>query len=92
MLRKIILIMSGVICALVLSQFLEFRQQYIQRISGALDELEYQIQALDERAAEIGQSRIEYITHFLESDNEAVRLEGNHLVDQLGRRVHIRIA
>ena len=39
MLRRGLLITSGVIFALVLSQFLEFRQQYIQRISGALDEL-----------------------------------------------------
>lgn len=92
MLRKILLITSGVIFALLLSQFLEFRQQYIQRISGALDELHHQIEALDGRAAEVDQTRMEYITHFLDSEDAAIHLEGQHLVDLLSRRVRITIA
>lgn len=92
MLRKGALITSGVIFALILSQFLEFRQQYIQRISGALDELNYQIETLDERAADVDQTRMAYIKHFLESDETAIQSEGNHMVAMLGRRVAIKIA
>ncbi len=89
MLRRILLIISGLIFAFILSQFLEFKQQYLQHTGGALDELTHQIAALDKRAKSVDKSRLHYILEFLENKNQDSHLEGLHMVEQLGR--HMRL-
>ena len=89
MLRRILLIISGLVFAFILSQFLEFKQQYTQRASGALDELNHQITALDQRAESVDKSRLHYILGFLENENQESHMEGLHMVEQLGR--HMRL-
>ncbi len=80
------LLMFAIACALAASQFPSFRQQYLQRLGGTLDELDRQIVALDERAAAADMARYAYIRRLMGNEDPVVRREAEALVALLGRR------
>ena len=85
--RKAGFLLFGLIGAVLLSQFPEFFQQYVQRLGGRLDEVTMQVQALDRRAGEAGKSTPDYIRGFLFHDEPDVRREGLALQALVQRRV-----
>lgn len=85
--RKTGFLLFGLIGAVLLSQFPEFFQQYMQRLGGRLDEVTSQVQALDRRAAEAGKDTPNYIRGFLVHRDAAVRREGEALQALTHRRV-----
>ena len=56
---RILAMISGLLGGLALSQFPEFSQQYLQRLSGAVNELKVIVDGFDEVANDVGQSREE---------------------------------
>lgn len=89
-LRKYVMILGGLAGAAFLSQFPAFHQQYLQRIGGTLDEVNRQIDALDDRAAEQGLDRYGYIRRFLNNTDASVHSEGLYLENLLVRQIRIR--
>lgn len=83
---RIILIVFALVCAGAMSQFPEFFQQYKQRMGGALDEVNRQVEALDARAAEINLDRFDYIRRFLNSTDSVIQGEGDAMVAVLVRQ------
>lgn len=77
--RKILVIMMGLVCGAVLAQAPEFIQQYTQRLGGWRDAYALQISDLDKRAKEFGLSREDYVTALQFSDDPKAVREGNHL-------------
>jgi hypothetical protein len=85
--RKAGFLLFGLVGAVLLSQFPEFFQQYVQRLGGRLDEATAQVQALDRRAAEAGKATPDYIRGFLFHDEPNVRREGLALQALVQRRI-----
>ena len=54
---RIVAIVAGLICGILLSQFPEFAQQYEQRLGGAVDELTKVVADFDASAARAGMDR-----------------------------------
>lgn len=82
----------AIVLAVLLSQFPEFRQQYVQRLGGALDEVTHQVEALDARATAQGMERYDYVRHLLGVDDTVVHSEGQALEALLARQVRLRTA
>ena len=57
MIFRVIAVTGGLACAAGLSQFPEYSQQYMQRLSGAVDELSAVVVQFDADAASLGLSR-----------------------------------
>ena len=55
--RRLLALFFGIITLLPASQFPEFSQQYLQRLGGAVDELELQVEAFDKTAKAAGLTR-----------------------------------
>lgn len=89
---RYILIAFAILCAAVASQAPHYQQQYLQRLGGALDEIDRQIAALDARADAAGMERYPYIRRLMRNDDEIVRAEAEALVDMLGRRKRLATA
>jgi hypothetical protein len=85
--RKIILIVSGLLGASLFSQFPEFFQQYTQRLGGRLDEVNLQVANVDKRAAAESMTRYDYVRHFMKNSDGVIRREGDNLADILGRQI-----
>lgn len=85
--RKTGVLLFGLIGAIVLSQFPEFFQQYVQRLGGRLDEVTNQVTSLDKRAAEAGTSTSLYLRDFILNRDPQVRREGQELQALVRRRV-----
>lgn len=73
---------GGIAGALALSQFPEFSQQYLQRLSGALDELRPVVAAFDATARATG----------LDRDAALEQVRGNPVADELRRSMAASIA
>lgn len=89
---RMLLFAFAALCAAAASQFPAFHDAYSQRLGGALDEVNRQVAALDERAAAAGMERYPYIRRLLGNDDEVVRNEAEALVDLVGRQVRLREA
>ncbi|WP_421880320.1 DUF2937 family protein [Pacificispira sp.] len=85
MLKKLHIVFA-LLCAVAMSQFPEFHQQYTQRIGGALDELTLQVAALDERARNAGMDRYDYVRHFQNNSDSIVKGEGDAMLATLSRQ------
>lgn len=83
---RIVLIVFALLCAGAMSQFPEFYQQYKQRMGGALDELNRQVEALDARASERDLNRFDYIRRFELNEDPVIQGEGQAMVETLGRQ------
>ncbi|MDX1736900.1 MAG: DUF2937 family protein, partial [Alphaproteobacteria bacterium] len=86
---KWVYLTAGIFCALLMSQFPEYYQQYRQRLGGTMDELNRQVEALDQRATSAGLSRFDYIRHLTSSTDKAAKMEGEHLTDLLTRHFSV---
>ncbi len=91
MLKKLHIVFA-LLCAVAMSQFPEFHQQYTQRIGGALDELTLQVAALDERARNAGMDRYDYVRHFQNNSDNIVKGEGDAMLATLSRQQRLAIA
>src|SRR3546814_16415972 len=87
MIRRLLLLACMLVGAVLLSQFPEFFQQYMQRLGGRLDEIDLQVAQLDERAAAAGLDRYDYTRKFIGNGDPVIRREGRHLVGLGGRQV-----
>lgn len=85
MLRAVHFIFA-LLCAAAMSQFPAFHQQYLQRVGGALDELNRQIDDLDQRAAAQNMDRFDYIRHFQSNDDAIIQTEGDAMLAMIARR------
>lgn len=85
--RKTGFLLFGLIGAVLLSQFPEFFQQYMQRMGGRLDEVTSQVEALDRRAAEAGKNTPDYVRGLRVHGSAEVRREGEALQMLVQRRV-----
>lgn len=59
---------GGVLCGCALSQFPEYSQQYVQRMGGAIDELETVVQDFDNTAQASGYTRTQALETMIGSD------------------------
>jgi hypothetical protein len=84
--HKIGFFLFGLVGAVLLSQFPEFFQQYVQRLGGRLDEVTRHVAALDQRAGEAGKNTPEYIRGLLLHRDADVRREGLALQALVQRR------
>ncbi len=87
--RRYLELAVGALCAIALSQFPAFHQQYLQRLGGHVDELTIQVEAIDGRAAALGMSRYDYIRALLDNPEAPARSEGENLADLVGRQVSL---
>lgn len=74
---RILAMIAGICGAIGLSQFPEFSQQYVQRLSGAVDELRVVVLSFDAGAAAAGLTREEALT----------QLSGTPLQDSLRKTI-----
>jgi hypothetical protein len=68
--RRGLSILGGIGLGLALSQFPEYAQQYTQRLGGAVDELQRQIQEFDDAAAEGGLDRAQALQEYQNADSD----------------------
>lgn len=87
-----VLIAFAVLLAALLSQFPAFRDAYMQRIGGALDEVTRQVSALDDRAAAAALDRYAYVRRLTGNPDPVVAREGEALVDLLSRQQRLTAA
>jgi hypothetical protein len=90
--RKIVLLISGLLIGSLLSQFPEYFQQYTQRLGGRLDEINLQVKNLDTRAADAKLNRFQYIRRFMGNSDTVVQGEGQSLGRLLGRQIKFKQA
>jgi len=76
----------ALIVALAASQFPTYREAYLQRLGGALDEVQRQVTALDARAQAASLERYAYVRRLTGNPDPVVRREGEALIDLLSRR------
>lgn len=77
--RKAAFLTFGLLGAVLMSQFPEFFQQYMQRLGGRLDEVTAQANALERRAAERNKDVAAYLQPLLTNSDPDVRQEGERL-------------
>lgn len=97
MIRKIVSLFDAffdrvfaVIGALILSQAPLFFQNYIQRLSGHVDELSFQIQAMQQIAEKNGKSLVEYIQKFVGHIDPDFAAQGELLQEMLKRHGELK--
>ncbi len=84
-----VLVVSG---AIVMTQVPLFFQQYMQRLSGHLSELELQITLLRQTAARSGKSFHAYIDKFLNHSDSDFRAQGEFMQGMLQRLDDLKLA
>jgi len=92
MFRRTVSLAAGLILAGVAAQIPEFTQQYLQRLGGQIDEIDVQVEALDDRAAEAGLSRGDYVRRFLDNEDQIIKREGDYMVQVLARHTLLHAA
>lgn len=65
---RLLATVGGLAGAVTLSQFPEFSQQYLQRLSGAVDEMHTVVLAYDNDAAQAGLGRQEYVNQMAQNE------------------------
>ncbi|MBV7393830.1 DUF2937 family protein [Mameliella sediminis] len=81
MILRILLLAGGLTGAAGLSQFPEFSQQYMQRLGGAVDELQRQVTRYENDAAQLGMTLDHYLTALAEEGPMARTQAGNMVAD-----------
>lgn len=87
--RRRIFLLFGLVGAILLSQFPAFHQQYMQRLGGHVDELRLSVAALDDRAANAGLGRYDYIRRLTGNADPVVVGEGEALLGMVSRYVDL---
>lgn len=83
MIRKVIILAVGGLFALLAMQVPAFVQQYTQRLGGWHTAYATELVELQKRAAEIGQTRDEYIAALRANKEPEARQEGEHWARQV---------
>lgn len=81
---------GGLVGALALSQFPEFSQQYVQRLSGAVDELRAVTILVDGAAAAAGKTREEALDEMRSGNSALVSDLGTGLAERVRRYERLR--
>lgn len=84
--RQILQLILALLFGAMASQIPAFYDQYTQRLGGALDELDGQVRALDERAAAQGMVRYDYLRRLLDNPDDAAQGEGEALLAMVARQ------
>lgn len=90
--KRYFLFAFALLVALAASQVPEFRQQYLQRLGGALDEVTRQVAALDARAQAAEMERYAYLRRLLNNPDPIVVREGEALLDLVSRKQRLEAA
>ncbi|MAX47570.1 MAG: hypothetical protein CMM78_05120 [Rhodospirillaceae bacterium] len=80
----------ALLCAALGSQLPAFHDQYLQRVGGALDEVNQQIEAMDMRAQDAGLGRYDYIRRFYDNSDSVIQGEGQAMLATLARQERLR--
>lgn len=87
--RRWFFLFIGLVCAVLLSQFPAFHQQYLQRLGGHVDELRLSVAALDERATNADLDRYTYVRRLIDNTDPVVVTEGQALMDTVARYIEL---
>lgn len=82
---RVLAMAGGIAGAVSLSQFPEFSQQYVQRLSGAVDELRAVTLVVDTAATAAGLTREEALRDMQSGNSALVSSIGGGLADQVRR-------
>lgn len=82
---RIIPLAGGLVGALTLSQFPEFSQQYLQRLSGAVDELRSVTIMFDAASSAAGKTREEALDELRSGNSQLVSQIGSDMADRIYR-------
>lgn len=80
---RILTLIAGLLGGAALSQFPEFSQQYLQRLAGAVDELDRVVEDFDASAAGVGMSRDQALAAL--SDGEFQKARQTDMIRTIGR-------
>lgn len=72
LISKVVVILS----AFLFSQFPAFENSYVQRLSGHVDELRYQVELMQENARQSGKTLDELITKFISNPDDDFQRQG----------------
>lgn len=81
---------GGLVGALAFSQFPEFSQQYVQRLSGAVDELRAVTILVDGAAAAVGKTREEALDEMRSGNSALISDMGSGLAERVARYERLR--
>ncbi len=79
MIKRVLVLCVGVVCAAGASQAPEFTQQYLQRLGGWVDSYKDRVARLDLRAAQFEMKREQYIAALRASEDPKVREEAANI-------------
>ncbi|MAM63077.1 DUF2937 family protein [Maritimibacter sp. UBA3975] len=82
---RVLALAGGLAGAVSLSQFPEFSQQYVQRLSGAVDELRAVTVVFDGAASAAGLTREEALREMQSGNSGLVASVGSGIGDRIGR-------
>lgn len=82
---RVLAMAGGIAGAVTLSQFPEFSQQYVQRLSGAVDELRAVTLVFDGAASAAGMTREEALREMQGGNSGLVASVGSGMAEQIGR-------
>ncbi|SNS04150.1 DUF2937 family protein [Antarctobacter heliothermus] len=84
MFLRLLTLVGGLTGAVGLSQFPEFSQQYMQRLGGAVDELERQVTRYEADAAQVGMPLDAYLVA-LGDEGEMARTQAGNMTSDIAR-------
>lgn len=84
MFLRLLMLVGGLSGAAGLSQFPEYSQQYMQRLGGAVDELQRQVTRYQEDAAEAGLTLDAYLVALAE-EGEMARTQAGNMTSDIAR-------
>lgn len=85
MIVRLLAFLGGLFGAVTLSQFPEFSQQYVQRLSGAVDELKVVTFAFDKTAQMVGRTREEALRELQSGNSPLVSQIGANTAETIRR-------
>ena len=83
--RRTLGVLAGLALGIVLSQFPEYAQQYVQRLGGAVDELRIITEEFDRAAASAGLSRGDALGRFAAVDDSFIVGRGRSMAATFAR-------
>jgi len=88
--KRLITILFAIFCAVTLSQFPEFAQQYKQRLGGAVDELSRIVTKFDADAYNSGLKREEALDRYSQADDPFLSKQGTNMRKTISRFEYLR--
>ncbi|WP_421906976.1 DUF2937 family protein [Mameliella sp.] len=88
MFLRVVALAAGLTGAVSLSQFPEYSQQYMQRLGGAVDELERQVTRYEADAARVGLELDAYLAALAE-EGELSRTQAGNMASDIARHARL---